>query len=156
LPKNQTKPPEPNHPPTFNKYLLSPTAAWFWTTIILTIAASTIALTIPEDSQFLPARNILGFILVFWLPGYTFIKALYPTKLPITTKKENIETIERIALSFTMSIALIMITGLLLNYTPWGIRPTPITLSLLTLTVILAIVAANREYNTNISNHEKP
>jgi uncharacterized membrane protein len=149
LPENQTKPPEPNHPPTFNEYLLSPTAAWFWTTIILTITASIIILTIPEDSQFLPARNILGFILVFWLPGYAFIKALYPTKLPITTKKENIETIERIALSFTMSIALIMITGLLLNYTPWGIRPIPITLSLLTLTVILAIVAANREYHTH-------
>jgi hypothetical protein len=97
LPKNQTKPPKPNHPPTFNKYLLSPTAAWFWTTIILTIAASTIALTIPEDSQFILARNILGFILVLWLPGYTFTKALYPTKLPITTKKENVETIERIA-----------------------------------------------------------
>jgi uncharacterized membrane protein len=151
LPKNQTRPPEPKHPPTFTKYLRSPTAAWFWTTIILTIAASIITLIIPEDSQFLPARNILGFILVFWLPGYTFIKALYPTKLPITTKKENIETIERIALSFTMSIALIMITGLLLNYTPWGIRPTPITLSLLTLTVILAIVAARREYHTNIN-----
>jgi len=55
-----------------------------------------------------------------------------------------------------MSIALIMITGLLLNYTPWGIRPTPITLSLLTLTIIFAIVAANREYHTNINNHEKP
>ena len=150
MPKNETNHPEPNHPSTFNEYLLSPTAAWFWTTIILTIAASIIALTIPEDSQFLLARNILGFILVLWLPGYTFIKALYPTKLAITTKKENLETIERIALSFTMSIALVMITGLLLNYTPWGIRPTPITLSLLTLTVILAIVAANREYHTNI------
>jgi uncharacterized membrane protein len=151
LPKNQTKPPEPNHPPTFNKYLLSPTAAWFWTTIILTITASIIVLTIPEDSQFLPARNILGFILVFWLPGYTFIKALYPAKLPVTTNKESLETVERIALSFTMSIVLIVLTGLLLNYTPWGIRPTPITLSLLPLTVILAIVAASREYHTNIN-----
>ena len=150
MPKQHTNPPEPNHPPTFNEYLLSPTAAWFWTTIILTITASTIVLTIPEDSQFLLARNILGFILVFWLPGYTFIKALYPTKLPITTNKENLETIERIALSFGMSIVLITLTGLLINYTPWGIRATPITLSLLTLTVILAIVAANREYHMNM------
>lgn len=150
MPKNETNPPEPNPPPTFTKYLRSPTAAWFWTTIILTIAVSTIILTIPEDSQFLPARNILGLTLVFWLPGYTFIKALYPTKLPITTNNENLETIERITLSFAMSIVLIIITGLLLNYTPWGIRPTPTTLSLLTLTGILAIVAANREYHTNM------
>ena len=111
---------------------------------------STIILTIPEDSQYLPARNIVSLTLIFWLPGYTFIKALYPTKLPITTNQQSLETIERIAISVTMSIALIMITGLLLNYTPWGIRQTPITLSLLTLTTILAIVAARREYHTNI------
>lgn len=150
MPKNETNHLEPIDPPTFNKYLLSHTAAWFWTTIILTIAASIIILTIPEDSQYLPARNILSLILVFWLPGYTFIKALYPTKLPVTTNNENLETIERIALSLAMSIVLITLTGLLLNYTPWGIRSTPITLSLLTLTVILATVAANREYHTNM------
>jgi uncharacterized membrane protein len=151
LPKQHTNHPEPNCPPTFNKYLLSPTAAWFWTTMILTITASTITLTIPEDSQFILTRNILSLVLTLWLPGYAFTKTLYPTKLPITTKNENLETVERIALSFTISIALIMITGLLLNYTPWGIRSTPIILSLLTLTVILAIVAANREYHININ-----
>jgi uncharacterized membrane protein len=150
LPKNETNHPKPNPPPTFTKYLRSHTAAWFWTTIILTITASTIILTIPENSQFLPARNILGLIIVLWLPGYTFIKTLYPTKLPITTNNENLDTIERIALSLGMSIVLITLTGLLLNYTPWGIRATPITLSLLTLTVILAIVAANREYHMNM------
>lgn len=145
MPKQHTNP-----PPTFTKYLLSHTATWFWTTIILTTAASTIILTIPEDSQYLPARNILALILIFWLPGYTFIKTLYPTKLPITTNNENLDTIERIALSLGMSIVLVTLTGLLVNYTPWGIRTTPITISLLTLTVIMAIVAANREYHTNI------
>ena len=33
-----------------------------------------------------------------------------------------------------------------LNYTPWGIRLTPITLSLLGFTLICALIALLREY----------
>jgi uncharacterized membrane protein len=46
----------------------------------------------------------------------------------IKTSTENLDPIERIALSLGMSIALVPIVGLLLNYTPWGIRLTPIVL----------------------------
>jgi uncharacterized membrane protein len=53
-----------------------------------------------------------------------------------------------------MSLALVPITGLLLNYTPWGIRLLPITLSLLaltlTLTLTLATAALVREYQLKI------
>jgi uncharacterized membrane protein len=45
-----------------------------------------------------------------------------------------------------MSLALVPIVGLLLNYTPWGIRQTPIVLSLLTLTVIFATTGILREH----------
>ena len=46
-----------------------------------------------------------------------------------------------------MSLALVPLTGLLLNYTPWGIRLTPITISLLALTLTLATIAFYREKN---------
>lgn len=59
---------------------------------------------------------------------------------------ENMDTIERVALSFGMSLALVPIVGLILNYTPWGIRLTPITLSLLALTVVFGPVAIFREH----------
>ena len=45
-----------------------------------------------------------------------------------------------------VSIALVPIVGLILNYTPWGIRLTPITLSLLALTIVFATAAILREY----------
>jgi uncharacterized membrane protein len=45
-----------------------------------------------------------------------------------------------------MSIALVPIVGLILNYTPWGIRLTPITISLLALTLVFATMAVVREY----------
>ena len=64
---------------------------------------------------------------------------------PPKTSSENLDNIERIALSIGMSLALVPIVGLILNYTPFGIRLAPITLSLLTLTVVFATVALFRE-----------
>ena len=81
-----------------------------------------------------------------FLPGYAFIKALFPTTVPFKTSSENLDNIERIALSIGMSLALVPIVGLILNYTPWGIRLTPITLSLLALTIVFGTAAVLREY----------
>jgi uncharacterized membrane protein len=52
-----------------------------------------------------------------------FIKTLYPPKVPI---------------ALGLDIELTAIIGLILNYTPWGIRLAPITLSLLALTLVFA------------------
>jgi uncharacterized membrane protein len=93
-------------------------------------------------------RFALGIIFVLYLPGYTFIKALFPSKVPTKTSSENLDTIERVVLSLGMSLALTPIVGLILNYTPWGITLTPITLSLLALTVIFATAAILREHQT--------
>lgn len=59
--------------------------------------------------------------------------------------------IERTALSIGMSLALVLIVGLLLNYTPRGIRLTPIVLSLVALTVVFAVAAVLREHQISIS-----
>jgi uncharacterized membrane protein len=79
---------------------------------------------------------------VLFLPRSTSIKAPCATQVPIKTSTENLDNIERIALSLGMSIALVPIIGLFLNYTPWGIRLTPIVLSLLALTIYFATAAA--------------
>ena len=85
---------------------------------------------------------------MLFLPRSTSIKAPCPTQVPIKTSTENPDNIERIALSLGMSIALVPIIGLLLNYTPWGITLTPITLSLLALTTVFATAAILREHQT--------
>jgi hypothetical protein len=132
---------------TINEYIVSPKAYWYWTIIALSLATTILVFTVPENAYpIVYARYILGSIFVLWLPGYTFIKALFPTEVPIKTSSENLDKIERIALSAGMSLALVPITGLLLNYTPWGIRLTPVTLSLLALTITCATVALLREH----------
>jgi uncharacterized membrane protein len=85
---------------------------------------------------------------VLFLPGYAFIKMLFPQKLPIATSSEEMDNIERIALSLGMSLAIVPIIGLTLNYTPWGIRLTPIVPSLFALTLIFAAIAVAREHET--------
>lgn len=134
--------------PDLSSHLKTSAALWFWLTITTTLAASVSALTIPEDAfPLVIVRYIFGAVLVLWLPGYVFIKALFPTTLPIKMADKDLDVVERVALSLGMSLALVPIVGLLLNYTPWGIRLIPITLSLAALTTILAVTALLREKN---------
>jgi hypothetical protein len=135
--------------------LLSSNSTWYWATIALAIATTITVFTIPEDAYPVAyIRMILGVIFVLFLPGFAFIKALYPAKVPIKTALENMDTIERAALSLGLSLALTPIVGLILNYTPWGIRLTPVTLSLLALTAVFATAAIVREYQTKTGSIE--
>jgi hypothetical protein len=136
------KPPKPP-PQSLKTYIRSNETYWFWATTTLAIATAIAVFTIPEKAYPLVyARYVLGSIYVLWLPGYTFIKALFPEK--------ELDNIERLALSIGLSLALVPIVGLFLNYTPWGIRLTPITLSLLALTITFATAALMREYQTKL------
>lgn len=136
-------------PPTYatiKEYLFSSKAVWYWTTIVLAAATTVTVFTIPENAvPLVYLRSALGIIFLLFLPGFSFIKALYPSEVPIKTSSENMDTIERVVLSFGMSLTLVPIVSLILNYTPWGIRLTPITLSLLALTVVFATAARARE-----------
>lgn len=127
-------------------YLRTSNASWYWITVAATLAALVSVFLISEEAYpIVIVRYVLGAIFILWLPGYAFIKALFPVTLPIKTSDKNLDTIERAALSFGMSLALVPIVGLLLNYTPWGIRLTPITVSLTALTLSFATAAVIRE-----------
>ena len=120
-------------------YLRSSHALWFWYTMILTLTTAISVFIIPENAYPLVyIRYILGSVFVLFLPGYTLIKTLFPTK--------EIDNIERIALSIGTSLTLVPLTGLLLNYTPWGISLTSITLSLLLLTFTFGLSGLIREH----------
>jgi len=100
------------------------------------IIASVIFTTFPPLSN-TPLRIILGFPLVLFLPGYSLICALFP-------KKDELNAIEKIALSIGLSIAVVVIIGLVLNYTPWGIRLGPVLLAISSFTLILGGIGEMR------------
>jgi uncharacterized membrane protein len=82
------------------------------------------------------ARVILGLPFLLFFPGYVLVAALFP--------RRELEGIERIALSFGMSIAVTALIGLGLNYTPWGIRLEPVLYSIFTFIIILSAIAIIR------------
>jgi hypothetical protein len=157
--KIRLKPPQTPTLEKFRSYLGSHHALWYWVTMTLIIATAIVVFTVPEDAfPLVYVRYVLGTVFILWLPGYAFIKALFPQTLPfaralahsLRTTERNLDTIERVALSLGMSIALVPIIGLLLNYTPWGIRLTPIVLSLTAFTIIFATAAIVREHQIGI------
>jgi len=89
--------------------------------VIIALALALVIVITAADIH--PLRVALGLPFVLFFPGYTLIAALFPGR-------EDLDGIERVALSFGLSIAVVPLIGLLLNYTPWGIRLYPILISL--------------------------
>jgi len=108
--------------------------------IISFVVISVVFIVVPPLNA-TPLRIILGFPLILFLPGYSLICALFP-------KKDEMDVIERIALSIGLSIAVVVIIGLVLNYTPWGIRLGPILLATSSFTLVLAAITTARKETT--------
>ncbi|NQE52834.1 hypothetical protein C5S29_04505 [ANME-1 cluster archaeon GoMg3.2] len=100
--------------------------------IFLTLLCIPFVLIPPLNDS--PVRIILGLPLVLFLPGYALIATLF-------IRKDDLDGIERVALSVGLSIAISPLLGLGLNYTPFGIRLTPILIVLSVFTISLAIGA---------------
>ena len=89
-----------------------------------------------------PIRILLGLPIILFLPGYSLISALFP-------KKDDLDPIERIALSFGLSIAIVPLIGLILNYTPFGIRLLPTLISVSLVIMSLTLLAYIRRTNVD-------
>lgn len=109
-----------------------------------------------------PLRIVLGLPFVLFVPGYAVVAALFPERgstvdtpagdaeLDATetasteTNREGIDGIERVALAFGLSIAVVPLTGLVLNFTPWGIRLVPVMVATSLVTLGATWVGARR------------
>ena len=133
--------------------------------VVLLVVTTVIAVLVPVVNE-TPLRIVLGLPFMLFLPGYAFIAALFPegsssisSDADTGSDGENddldkdawlspkkIDGIERAALSFGVSIAISPLIGLVLNFTPLGIRLVPVTLSISAFTLIMAGVAAERRW----------
>ena len=96
-----------------------------------------------------PLNPILGLLFILFIPGYTLIAALFP-------KKQDLDNIERLALSFGLSLAISPLIGLALNYTPFGIKLSPIVISLTIFTIIMVLVSYIRRRKVSSENRFNP
>jgi len=121
---------------SFDDYPVDIILCMVWSTILLPIALLNVEGTI---------RVILGLPFILFIPGYVLIYALFPSK----KTDKGIDVIERIALSFGLSIAVVPLIGLGLNYTPWGIRLEPILLSIFIFVIGVGLIAIYRWKKTD-------
>jgi len=110
-----------------------------------------------------PVRIVFGSVAVLFLPGYALAAVLFPEKwvgmfiFPMTDQNhrdeqqgssslpaQRIDGIERFVLSLGLSICVVILTGLFLSVTPWGIRPFLFSISISFFTILAALFAAVR------------
>lgn len=131
------------------------------TAVLGLVVFTNLAVFLPIVSE-TPLRVVFGLPLVLFVPGYALIAALFPeaggsptedgeTALTDTEdggmsalSDRGIDGIERVALSFGLSIAVVPLLGLVLNFTPWGIRLVPIMIAVSGFTILMTALAAKR------------
>jgi uncharacterized membrane protein len=79
-------------------------------------------------------RIALGLMFVLFAPGYVLTVTLFPRKV-------DLDWIERIALGSGLSVSIVAIISLGLNFTPWGIFLEPVLVALLLFTYGVGMVA---------------
>ena len=135
-------------PSNLRNYLKTKKASWYWMILILAITTTVIVFSVPED--FYPIvylRYVFGAMFIFWLPGYSVIKALFVNRNP-TEIKNSVDFVENIGLVLSSNLAIVPITGLIINYLLGGIGFESITIGLLVITLVFATLAFIRECQT--------
>jgi len=130
---------DPDPPRTLHRYFFSTYSTWFWLIALAVFLIFMMIYVLPGSPPFIYLRYILGSIFILYLPGSSLIELLYP-------KPGELSQLERLALSIGLSLALVPLVGLILNYTPWGIRLDPVFTSLSLLTIGLAAGAVYRKF----------
>jgi len=130
---------DPNPPKNLVKYFFSTYCTWFWLIVLTVFLMFMLIYVLPSSPPYVYLRYMLGSVFVLYLPGSSLIELLYP-------KPDELSQLERLALSIGLSLALVPLVGLVLNYTPWGIRLDPIFTALSLLTIGLACGAVYRKF----------
>ncbi|MDY0385769.1 MAG: DUF1616 domain-containing protein [Methanolobus sp.] len=116
--------------------MLNPKKSLYTQDLILILILSLLSIVFVLISPFneTPFRIVFALLLIFFIPGYAFISALFPGN-------REISGIERFTLSVGFSIVIMVFDGFIVSTTEWKFRPNSITMSLVILTFIFLVLA---------------
>lgn len=115
--------------------------AWFYLVVLAALATFLAIYILPSTYPIVIFRWAVGSVFVLFLPGYVTVQALFP-------QGKDMDKVERFALAVGLSLAIAPLIGLLLNYTPWGIRLDPIVAALSIFTFGIAVIGTYRRYKS--------
>jgi uncharacterized membrane protein/LysM repeat protein len=98
----------------------------------VTMVTAALAIAFPEWQS--PVRVALGLVVVLAAPGYALASALFP-------RIDDIDGVDRLAVTLGLSIAAVPLVGLALNATPWGIRLAPMAVGLTVFVLLFTGIA---------------
>ncbi|NGM71235.1 DUF1616 domain-containing protein [Natronolimnobius sp. AArcel1] len=110
--------------------------------------------SVPAES---PLRLLVAFPLALFLPGYALTSFLFPAAerpareaatTVVERRPRGINTVERLGLSFVLSLSILPLVVLALPVTQWGLGAGPIAAVLAGLTVVAAQLGALRRIRT--------
>lgn len=93
-------------------------------------------------------RILVGLLLVLVLPGYTVMAAVFPGK--------KLDTVVRLMVIVGVSLAVTVITGFLLNLTPWGLSADTWAVALGDTAFVANGIAWYRSYNLPVARVRIP
>jgi len=117
---------------------------WYITTFFALTFLSIFYSNVPP---FLYFRYLFAPLLISYLPGLMLVKIIF-------SKNANLDPLERLALSFGLSMVLTILIGLFLNYTPWGLNLNTVFVSLTLLTVVVSVGSLIADHARNSSNNQ--
>lgn len=109
-----------------------------------------------------PAQGILGMVTILFVPGYALVSLLFPdtgwsdgfldhserdgifARNEGGTERMSVSVVERVVLAVGLSVCLVPLVGLGLNYTPAGIRPNVLVGVTGVVSILLTVAAAVR------------
>lgn len=112
-----------------------------WAFVVIMMVVFPIVEFLQAGFPLVVARWVAATFLVLVAPGFALVWVLFPSR-------ERMTGLNRFALTIAMSLFMVPVVGLILNYTPIGIEPQPIAAILAVLTICLLMVGAYREFQT--------
>ena len=108
--------------------------------ILLTVLLILIITLLPSSVL----RVALGLPALFLFPGYALLSALFP-------RRNALSNIEWTVFTLGISIAVVSLIGIILNYTPWGLTVNTVLNTNAIFIVVAAVFAWFRRYRLNIT-----
>lgn len=115
---------------------MKPTS-WFGIIVLYTVVTLLFVYFIPNDSPLSVLNYVFGFVFVAVVPGYCLVSLLF--------REGKLDIVEKSVLSVALSFSIAGLSGLFLGLSPIGMTTASLTVSLSSITVVLAFLAFVRK-----------
>jgi uncharacterized membrane protein len=111
--------------------------SWLGIIVLYTVLTLLFVYFIPNDSPLSVLNYVFGFVFVAVVPGYCLVSLLF--------REGKLDIVEKSVLSVALSFSIAGLSGLFLGLSPIGMTTASLTVSLSSITVVLAFLAFVRK-----------